>query len=1105
MSQRSQRHQSDASSLLQQLPLSNEEAIADQNEQDQSTSSGPRSIDRATRTRSVLQVSGLPSSYKTPTRSFIHHASHGSQDVRYSSSGVREQTAELSSSFLSDSEMSRPRGSSQSYQDFPPSRSGSVSTVIDNREQTADKSGRRLERPEAIQERSEPVTPDESAAQKEPPQPKRLSALLQDPGSPARSSLAPSRSSRHSDAHINVPEVVISDAEEEDPTPTEESPLLSRNGGYGPTRKKFGTDGTDESALERQSGPGRRAWRGLADITTSARDRVVRTWKITSDPKAWDPQAMLHIALRPVSVLPAVFLGLLLNLLDALSYGIILFPLGEEVFSSMGPDGVSMFYVSCIIAQVVYSTGSIFRGGVGSEMIEVVPFFHKMTYMVMGQMGTSNPAALRATVITSYSMSSILTGIVFFGLGSARLGTLVSFFPHSILTGCIGGVGIFLFVTGIEVSARLDGNLDLEPSTLHTLFQPDTLALWLPPLALAIILLSIKHFYDRPWLVPAFYIGITVIFYIVVAAVPDLNMAKLRGKGWVFDAPDAGVPFYNFYSYYKFELVDWKAIWMTVPTQFALTFFGILHVPINVPNLALVVQEDNVSVNRELIMHGISNTVSGALGSIQNYLVFVNSVLFMNTGGDSRLAGYMLALATFGLWVAGPVVIGYVPVMVVGTLIYMLGIDLAQEALWATYGRLHRLEYFTIVCIAVVMGVYDFVVGIAIGIGLACLVYVVQTSRKTVIRAEFSGSVAESTVRRPSRQRQYLHKVGPQIRIVKLGGYLFFGSIVKVEKKVRAMVDAEAFAAEPIRYLILDFSHVTGIDFSAAEAFSRMNRILHRRAVRMTLAGVSLQSEVGNGLQMVGLFLQDEDAEDSIPAPKVYENLNGALEACENELLVILTDKQKNPASFHLDGAGSTSIDIPANASLPVSASALDGIAGSPRRDLLQRAASDTLNDHRAPDMSRYQNFKQPLPLLLQAFQDLTATKEDFWFRAVPYFIRRDFVRGQVVYSRGDNPDGFYLLQSGILRAEYEMDQGSYHESIVAGTTCGELPFFSETSRTSTVAAEMDCTAWLLTPEKWESMQKKDEDVARELLKVGMKLSAERMNAVTSYVLITAS
>ena len=712
------------------------------------------------------------------------------------------------------------------------------------------------------------------------------------PGYPS-TSLSRSRHRKSTSQTHTIPDLVVENAEEEHAA-TEQSPLLGHRRQSSSVQVKLGGDGAEDAELEsqqpRKTGPLAR----LRQSFENTQHSWTHAWRIASNPKAWDGRQVFDsVVVKPVCVMPAVFLGVLLNLLDALSYGIILFPLGEEVFSAMGADGVSMFYVSCIVAQLVYSSGSIFRGGVGSEMIEVVPFFHKMTYMIMNNMSSTDPDTIRATVITSYSMSSILTGIVFFGLGTARLGTLVNFFPHSILTGCIGGVGIFLFVTGIEVSARLDGNLDLQPETLHQLFQPDTLALWLPPLGLAILLLTVKHFYDRPWLVPAYYIGITVIFYIVVAAVPNLSLVTLRAKGWVFEAPAAGVPFYNFYSYYKFNLVDWNAIWLTVPTQLALTFFGILHVPINVPNLALVVQEDNVGVNRELIMHGISNTLSGCLGSIQNYLVFVNSVLFMNTGGDSRLAGYMLALATFGLWVAGPVVIGYVPVMVVGTLIYMLGIDLAQEALVATYGRLHRLEYFTIVCIAVVMGVYDFVVGIAIGIGLACLVYVVQTSRKTVVRAEFSGAVAESTVRRPQRQRQYLHRVGPQIRVVKLGGYLFFGSIVKVEKKVRAMVDAEAFAAEPIRYLVVDFSHVTGIDFSAAEAFSRMNRILHRRAVRMTLAGVSLQGDVGKSLQMVGLFVEEEE-DQPIPAPKVFEDLNGALESCENELLTILTDKHRN-------------------------------------------------------------------------------------------------------------------------------------------------------------------------------------------------------------------
>ena len=48
----------------------------------------------------------------------------------------------------------------------------------------------------------------------------------------------------------------------------------------------------------------------------------------------------------------------------------ILFPLGNEIFADTGPDGISMFFVSCIVSQLVYSMGgSIFRGAVGSEMV----------------------------------------------------------------------------------------------------------------------------------------------------------------------------------------------------------------------------------------------------------------------------------------------------------------------------------------------------------------------------------------------------------------------------------------------------------------------------------------------------------------------------------------------------------------------------------------------------------------------------------------------------------------------------------------------------------------------------------------------------------------
>lgn len=94
--------------------------------------------------------------------------------------------------------------------------------------------------------------------------------------------------------------------------------------------------------------------------------------------------------------------------------------------------------------------------------------------------------------------------------------------------------------------------------------------------------------------------------------------------------------------------------------------------------------------------------------------------------------------------------------------------------------------------------------------------------------------------------------------------------------------------------------------------------------------------------------------------------------------------------------------------------------------------------------------------------------------------------------------DGFFLLESGMLKAEYILPQlGKFSELIVEGTTCGELPFFSGTKRTSTTSAERDCVTWMLSQEKWEELQRTQPDIAQELLKISLKLTSERMDAIT--------
>jgi sulfate permease, SulP family len=128
----------------------------------------------------------------------------------------------------------------------------------------------------------------------------------------------------------------------------------------------------------------------------------------------------------------------------------------------------------------------------------------------------------------------------------------------------------------------------------------------------------------------------------------------------------------------------------------ALTFFGILHVPINVPALAISAGEDHADLDRELRLHGYSNFLSGLAGSVQNYLVYANTMFFMRSGADSRLAGIMLAILTFGVMTIGPSIVGFIPVMVVGTLIFTLGFELLLDAIWVPRKKLKPAEYLTV-------------------------------------------------------------------------------------------------------------------------------------------------------------------------------------------------------------------------------------------------------------------------------------------------------------------------------------------------------------------------------------------------------------------------
>jgi SulP family sulfate permease len=134
-----------------------------------------------------------------------------------------------------------------------------------------------------------------------------------------------------------------------------------------------------------------------------------------------------------------------------------------------------------------------------------------------------------------------------------------------------------------------------------------------------------------------------------------------------------------------------------------------------------------------------------------------------------------------------------------------------------------------------------------------------------------TGERTLSTVRRPSAHRAYLREVSQQTTVLHLQGFLFFGTITRVEETIRSFFTESAWVRAPIRFLVLDFARVLGVDLSAAEAFVRMQRLLSGRNVVLVICGAG-DGKIFRALDSVGLL--------DLPDVEFFVTFNDAME-CE--------------------------------------------------------------------------------------------------------------------------------------------------------------------------------------------------------------------------------
>lgn len=161
----------------------------------------------------------------------------------------------------------------------------------------------------------------------------------------------------------------------------------------------------------------------------------------------------------------------------------------------------------------------------------------------------------------------------------------------------------------------------------------------------------------------------------------------------------------------------------------------------------------------------------------------------------------------------------YLPKIAIAGLLMFLGYSNLDRWLITSSRTLSLADYLTLVAILLITIVFGFMPGIFAGLIGSCVVFVFRYGRIHPIRNTLAGSDWHSTYQRPIPEKKILQEHGAEILILKLQGYLFFGSATKIIDAIHEKME------EPgtVSIVILDFKAVTGLDSSAVVQLKKLS------------------------------------------------------------------------------------------------------------------------------------------------------------------------------------------------------------------------------------------------------------------------------------------
>jgi SulP family sulfate permease len=488
-------------------------------------------------------------------------------------------------------------------------------------------------------------------------------------------------------------------------------------------------------------------------------------------------------------------------------------------------NGIGLYLVAGSLTLGILAWRAGVRGVVGSVQDAAAAVLAVIaTETALDAFGSINRAFL--TVVAATLVVTMLTGITFFVLGRFRLGNLVRFVPYPVVGGFLAGTGWLLLKGGIGVAAGLLVYI----RTLGQLADPFFLARWIPAAAFGVILLLATRIVQRPLVIPLI-LGIGLVVFAIGVLVTGQSIDAARAGGWML-GPFTSARLWQPWTYRAVMGADWTAVLDQAAGIATAVFVAVIACLFNVSGIELILRTD-LDTNRELRDGGIVNVVSSVFGGIPGYHALSLTSLAQQMNVNARGAGLVAALVPLGAVAFGAEIVALIPRMIVGGVLVFVGLGFIVQWLWDVRRSLPVGEYAILVTIFLTIATRGILPGVEVGLVLAVVLFAVNYSRiESVHEVEF-GPTYHSNVDRPLEEREALRTLGSRVQILRVSGFVFFGTANGLLERIRKRVEAGS-----VRFLVVDMRRVTGIDSSAVMSFRKVAQLAEANGFELVFTNV---------------------------------------------------------------------------------------------------------------------------------------------------------------------------------------------------------------------------------------------------------------------------